>query len=178
MKSSKFSLVLHSFQELKMLKEKHQGAFPSLSRQKKISPPSCGEIDPVPEQELFRKAMADVRPLPQNNYHPKKFVVNFPIHLIRDQDAEIIAHLNQLIQKGEGFVIAQTPEYIEGVGYNVNPEIVKRLHQGEFAIESYLDLHGYRVQEAKKIFDDFLKAAIKNKQRGILIIHGRGLSSP
>jgi len=177
MKIRRFSLVLHSFQDLKILKENLPASFP-LSRQKKITLQNYLSPDPGTEQELFRKAMADVKPLPHNNYYPKRVRVTLPTHLIHNQEAETIAHLNKLIEKGEGFVVAHTPEYIEGIGYNVKSETAKRLHQGDFAIETYLDLHGYRVQEAKKIFDNFLKAAIRAGQRGILIIHGRGLSSP
>ena len=75
-------------------------------------------------------------------------------------------------------MVSDTPEYIEGSGYCVNPAIIKRLHRGDFSIQDYIDLHGLNVEDAKGVFEKFLKEAIKTDKRAVLIVHGRGLSSP
>jgi DNA-nicking Smr family endonuclease len=86
--------------------------------------------------------------------------------------------LEDLIKHGTGFVVAHTPEYIEGTAYNVNPEITKRLHRGDFAIQGHIDLHGLNVEDARHAFEKFLEQSIAAGKRVVLIIHGRGLSSP
>jgi DNA-nicking Smr family endonuclease len=83
-----------------------------------------------------------------------------------------------LVKYGKGFNVADTPEYIEGTGYHVHPEIAKRLHEGEYSIEAHVDLHGYTADAAKEIFEEFLKWAVFAGKKGVLIIHGRGLCSP
>ena len=59
-----------------------------------------------------------------------------------------------------------------------NPEVVKRLHQGHYAIQDYIDLHGHSVSEAHASFQGFMKKAVATGKTGVLIVHGRGLSSP
>jgi len=70
-----------------------------------------------------------------------------------------------------------TPEYIEGRKSIVSKRIIKALREGRFAIKKTLNLRGMFIEEAKEAFEEFMKSAILNGDRCILIIHGRGLSS-
>jgi DNA-nicking Smr family endonuclease len=85
--------------------------------------------------------------------------------------------LQQLVDCGEGFVVSDTPEYMEGVGYRAPPDITQRLHRGDFAVQAHLDLHGLTVEAAWEVFDAFMKDSIMTGKSAVLIIHGRGLSS-
>jgi DNA-nicking Smr family endonuclease len=67
---------------------------------------------------------------------------------------------------------------MEGVGNPTPPEITRRLHRGDFAVQAHLDLHGFSAAEAQDVFDAFMKEAVATGKRTVLIIHGRGLSSP
>ena len=86
--------------------------------------------------------------------------------------------LNELIRYGKGFRVEDTPEYIEGSGYMACREVARRLHRGDFSIQAHLDLHGLNTIQAKESFDRFLKNSIATGKRAVLIVHGRGLSSP
>ena len=70
-----------------------------------------------------------------------------------------------------------TSEYIEGKAPGISRRIVKALREGKFAIKRTLNLRGMFVEEAKEAFEEFMKKAILNGDRCVLIIHGRGLSS-
>jgi len=134
------------------------------------------------EDTLFLQAMVDVKPLSKGS----RIVPPSGTHVIpsgcnnleSDHESEILLRLNKLIQHGEGFVVAQTSEYVEWTGFNVSPLVTRRLHRGDFTIQGFVDLHGLAVQEAKDTFDAFLKDAITTGKHAVLIVHGRGLSSP
>jgi DNA-nicking Smr family endonuclease len=83
-----------------------------------------------------------------------------------------------LIRTGDGFVVAETPEYQEGTGPRVPPLATRHLHGGRFSIQAHIDLHGLSVPEAERNLDEFLREAVRNDLRAVLVIHGRGLSSP
>lgn len=70
-----------------------------------------------------------------------------------------------------------TPEYIEGRASGVSKRIIKALREGKIAVKRTLNLRGMFVEEAKEAFEEFMKEAILNGDRCVLVIHGRGLSS-
>ena len=130
------------------------------------------------ERELFLEAMADVEPINRENRIEPICAPCVSIDSESDTEDETLQQLSNLVNSGEGFVIADTPEYIEGTGFNIHPEISKRLHRGDFSIQSHIDLHGFDVEDARKSFEIFLKDSITTGKRAVLIVHGRGLSSP
>ena len=130
------------------------------------------------EKELFMEAMAEVLPIARDNlihHDTAPRPLQIPGH---DDEAENRLQLENLIKYGEGFVVANTSEYIEGTGYNVHPQFTERLHRGDFSIQAHLDLHGLGVEDARQAFETFFKETIATGKRAVLIVHGRGLSSP
>lgn len=176
MKSSKPSFTFRSLKDLKVLLENQPSPLPHASplTQKKIEV----KTDPETDQRLFKEAMSDVKPISRDNCREKSNIISVPDGIPNDRDAEVLDKLSDLVNFGEGFVIAHTPEYIEGTGYRIKPGITRRLHQGGFAMEAHIDLHGLPVEKAKEVFDQFLKETIRTGKRAVLIVHGRGLSSP
>jgi DNA-nicking Smr family endonuclease len=134
--------------------------------------------DPEKDQTIFEEAMADVVRLPRN------ICVAQPTHAsptsvtANNTKSETLRQLEELVKTGKGFVVADTAEYIEGTGYQVNRAVAERLHRGEFSIQGHIDLHGLSVENARDVFEDFFKKSIADGKRMVLVIHGRGLSSP
>lgn len=130
------------------------------------------------ERQLFLEAMADVTPLPETGrvIHAPRH--RPPIRMAPDTDAATLEALENLIKHGKGFVVAQTPEYIEGKADRIHPSIPERLHRGDFSIQAHIDLHGLTAETARNAFEAFLKRSISTGKRTVLIVHGRGLSSP
>ncbi|MDH4267005.1 MAG: Smr/MutS family protein [Deltaproteobacteria bacterium] len=180
MKSRKFFLTYHSFQDLRSLLKSKALSLPEFS---KIDFPAPeGELNPDVEEKLFSEAMVDVKPIPRKKEIEGFFPITAPaVKLPEDpqekEDAETLLKLTNLVHYGTGFNILDTAEYIEGTGYNVHPEVARRLHRGNYSIQAHVDLHALKVNDAKEVFDKFLKWAVTTGKRGVLIIHGRGLSS-
>jgi DNA-nicking Smr family endonuclease len=174
MKSSKSLSSLKSFRDLKVLLENRS-----------LSLPVCCDLDvqshersPDSEEKLFTEAMEGVTLISRENYVEKIFQIELPEGSRYKDDAEVLEKLKNLVRYGTGFNVSETPEYIEGTGYHVHPEIARRLHRGDYSIQAFVDLHGLLVEDAKEVFEKFLKLAVTTGKTGVLVIHGRGLSSP
>lgn len=136
------------------------------------------ENDSASERRLFLEAMSDVVPIKtrkhlRSSHHPPQL---YPQKAL-EKDCTL-KELENLIKSGKGFVIAQTDEYMEGINAKAHPEITRLLHNGHFTIQDHIDLHGLNVKDAKKQFDNFMKKSLSTRKKGLLIVHGRGLSSP
>jgi DNA-nicking Smr family endonuclease len=56
--------------------------------------------------------------------------------------------------------------------------LLRKLRRGQFPVESSLDLHGLRLDEARRELAHFLATASGPRLRCVRIVHGKGLSSP
>jgi DNA-nicking Smr family endonuclease len=176
MTTSDSSLKHNPFGELKSCVARKSLPKPPSARIRKREPEPAR--DPEIEEQVFLEAVQDVKPMPQDKHAANKVRSSPPSAVKESPEMEIVGQLTNLVKYGEGFVISDTPEYIEGTGYDVHPEFAGRLHRGDFSIQAHVDLHGQGVAEAKKTFEEFLSEAVKSGKRAVLIIHGRGLSSP
>jgi DNA-nicking Smr family endonuclease len=169
--------MFRPFENLKMLL-KNQSSAPK--RDVYVSPEILSESqdDPDTDLDMFKKAMADVKKISRGNCLEKIPTKKTPSRFQNTTEAEILMRLENLVKHGTGFVVADTPEYMEGSERDVNPEITKRLHRGDFSVQGHIDLHGLNVDDAHQAFEAFLRQSIAMGKRVVLIIHGRGLSSP
>ena len=176
MKPRKSSFTFKSFQDLKALLENNPFSFPDRCHADPIDPGD--KQSPEVEEELFEKAMEGVTPISREKYVERIFQIELPESSRDKEDAETLEKLTDLVKYGRGFHVADTPEYIEGTGYQVHPTVAKRLHRGDYSIQAFVDLHGLLAEDAKEVFERFLKWAVTTGKTGVLIVHGRGLSSP
>jgi DNA-nicking Smr family endonuclease len=95
----------------------------------------------------------------------------------RDETAEALAELSDLVSGDAPFDISHTTEFVEGCAAGVDPRLLRRLRRGEFAYQSHLDLHGMSTAQARQAVDTFLRRSVQLGQRCVLIVHGRGLNS-
>ncbi len=59
----------------------------------------------------------------------------------------------------------------------IGPDVLRKLRRGEWAIQAAIDLHGYRVDEARTALGEFLRESIKRGLRCVRVVHGKGLGS-
>lgn len=177
MKSSKSAGIFRPFEDLKTLLKGRsfhlkKDCFSSVQRS------SQSEPDPAADFTAFKEAMADVKKIRRDNCTEKSSLSPQPLSSQIKNESEILMQLERLIKHGTGFVVAHTPEYMEGKACNISPIVTERLHRGDFSIQGHVDLHGLSVNEAHQIFENFLRESIACGKRMVLVIHGRGLSSP
>jgi DNA-nicking Smr family endonuclease len=178
-KPSKASATYRPFENLKeFLEQKSFGlaSVPSQEAEETVINDDAHGADS--EEALFQRAMTGVEPMirePASTVgHPTS-----PISISeQNPEAEALARLEDLVKGGEGFIISDTAEYMEGIGYGVNPDVARRLHDGDFSIQAHVDLHGLDAVDAQEAFERFLKEALLSGKTAVLVVHGRGLSSP
>jgi DNA-nicking Smr family endonuclease len=145
-------------------------------------PPTAPPPEPAPqrersEEELFEEAMAGVRPVergpgivaprpprgaPETFWHP---------------DLEAIDQLRAIVSGDAPFDLSDSDEFIEGRIAGLDQHVVRKLRNGEFAVQGHVDLHGMTREEAKRAVELFLRASRNAGKRCVLVVHGRGLHS-
>lgn len=129
---------------------------------------------PVSEYELFRSAVAGVKPIANNNRHffrgerPRPV----PLQSLRDQREVLADSLSDFI-----------PYDIE---HDINTsflrnglpkQTLRKLQARSWTIQAHLDLHGLTSDEAREQLVTFLDNCRKRHCRCVRIIHGKGLRS-
>lgn len=130
------------------------------------------------EQTLLERAMAGVVPLTPDAR--ARIEPPAPAHGPRppiSEEAEAMAALSDLVAGTARFDITDTREYVEGAVVGLDPRLLRRLRRGDFAWQTYLDLHGMTVQEARPAVDRFLAEGVRLGHRCVLVVHGRGHNS-
>jgi DNA-nicking Smr family endonuclease len=128
------------------------------------------------DEELFIEAMAEVREIREFRNIPFKSPRRIKPHTARREDG--VETLKQIIEGRQKIRLSDTGEYMEWTGPRVRGDITKRLHQGDFAVQDSIDLHGMTLGEAETALSLFFRDAVKRRLFCIKVIHGRGLRSP
>jgi DNA-nicking Smr family endonuclease len=121
------------------------------------------------DADIFKNTMHGVKPLKDTNKisAPKPKRVRRKKHqqesdedqlFLSDHCAEDITH--------EQFLCYAKP--------GVQPKYFRQLKQGKIAIEADLDLHGCTIDDARKIFSEFMLSSQKHGLRCVRVVHGKG----
>ena len=126
---------------------------------------------------LFREAVADAQPVPD----PGRVVLDrpkpkpIPIHSQRDEDQVLFDALQAPDGLSDAMEIGDAERYLrEGLPQ----KILKDLQRGRWAVQNVIDLHGLRVEEARKTVVLFLTHSRRQGMRCVQLIHGKGYGSP
>ena len=116
---------------------------------------------------LFRAAMQDVRPLRQDKAAPWK-PRRKPVPLEFEQE-----------QPGDDFAdtALEAPEFLEFRRPGIQNRLFHDLQRGVIEPEATLDLHGMRVEDARRALGRFLDQSLRARRRCVRIVHGKGRGS-
>ena len=85
---------------------------------------------------------------------------------------------NRALVRGDGpFDLSDSDEFVEGWVAGLDHKVLVKLRRGEFAVQSHVDLHGLKRDEAKRTVEEFIRASRLGGKRCVLLVHGRGLHS-
>ncbi len=139
--------------------------------------------DKSEDSDLFRRTVGPVQPLKNEPRHieknrlagkvPIQSTLNssIPFNLSTMQDdwdyAESLEPLHMLDQS-ISHVFARP---------GMQHRTMKQLRRGKIPLESILDLHGTTAIQARRRLHDFITMSIINKNRAVIIVHGKGMRS-
>jgi len=128
------------------------------------------------EADLFRRSIGDVAPLSPRD----KIVVSTPrpSPIARQHLADEQAALQESLS--DEFTIETLLDTDEALSYarpGIGPDVLRKMRRGQWVIQSQLDLHGMRTDEAREALAEFLRSSVKRGLRCVRVIHGKGLGS-
>lgn len=152
---------------------------PTVRRPVQTSPSAGAQTDEG--DRLFFEAMHDVTPIghdadPKRRVPPEPRSSKPPPFLLQEE-LEVYDHLVELVSGEGSFELTFSDEYVEGAVLGLSPEILKKLRQGEFSYQDYVDLHGCTREEAREAVIHFVEESFALRRRCLLIVSGRGLNS-
>lgn len=131
-----------------------------------------GKNDDSDDADLFREALDGVTPLKSDNkvrHKPARRKVRVKHH----QESSFA--IDDVFSDAP---VEDCPDQLSFSRSGVQPSTLKKLRQGKLAIDNSIDLHGMTVEEASSYLREFLGECEVDGSRVILIVHGKGYSSP
>lgn len=164
-----------SFKPFKNLKEIIRNKGIQLSREKTT-------VDAMSDEELFASEMSKVREIKEfRRLAIESKQPSFRISRV-DPDREILNALSDIVKGIGRFNLRDTQEYVEWLNPRYaavyRKDIARKLHEGVFSMQEYLDMHGMTLDDAEYAVDIFLNDSLTKGLRCVKFIHGRGLRSP
>ncbi len=141
------------------------------------SPASADTGVSASESDEFLRAVGGIAPIPAKNtkrVEPEKRLES----ALPDDDTLALAELQALVEGDTPFHVVESEEFYSGSAPGVSHALVESLREGTFPFRRHVDLHGYTRDDAKVALTDFIAAARRDGERCVLVITGRGKSSP
>jgi DNA-nicking Smr family endonuclease len=135
------------------------------------------ENDWPDDAELFRREMADARPLevePRVVHEPPR-PAPVPRQRLKDEEA-VLEELLDTPAPGEDLDL-ETGEELRYLRPGYPPRLIKRLRRGDFVVRQHLDLHHMTHDVARDALIRFVADAVEADAGCVRVVHGKGLRS-
>ncbi len=174
MRAKKPTPEIFLFQPFEDLKKIIEGKGLSMVRKR----PAAKKDLPPADDQVFYDAMKEVREIKEFRSLPVRKNKEITLRRESSPDKEVVTALEDIISGKRALFLPDTPEYVEWINRDCRGAFIRKLHEGKYSVQDYLDLHGLCLEEAENAVGHFLKESRIKGHRCIKIIHGRGLRSP
>lgn len=121
------------------------------------------------DKDLFRGAMLDVTPLTSNKAEIKQKPT-----AIQKRATVSESRINDTLSDE---FIPPSEDFLEFMRPGVQKSYLKQIRNGKVEVEDYIDLHGYRRDDARLTLLEFLDHAQQEGYKLVRIVHGKGYHS-
>ena len=129
------------------------------------------------ERQLFSRSIGPVTPLRTRNLMDSAPAPTPPLPLQHWLDEERVLR-ESISDDFDVSTLLDTDDQLSFRRPGIGTEITHRLRAGHWSIQSQLDLHGLRTDEAREALGQFIRHAHKIGLRCVRVVHGKGLGSP
>lgn len=129
-----------------------------------------------PEDEEFRRALADVVPiaaprrLPLRARRPQPI----PVHTLRDERAALAESISGPVSLDDAMDSGEELVFLRD---GLPRQMLRKLRRGHWVVEDSLDLHGMNRIEAATQVGEFMRRCALRRLGCVRIVHGKGLGS-
>ena len=169
------SLRLHGLHDLaavaQRLRQEQQQA------QERAEALAKAQREAAAERQLFSRSIGPVTPLRTRNLMDSAPAPTPPLPLQHWLDEERVLR-ESISDDFDVSTLLDTDDQLSFRRPGIGTEITHRLRAGHWSIQSQLDLHGLRTDEAREALGQFIRHAHKIGARCVRVVHGKGLGSP
>lgn len=126
------------------------------------------------DQDAFRKAMHDVRPLRPRDGAPQAPKPPAEARFSRLERQQV---LSESLFAPTDPAEMETGEELVFMRPGVPADVMRRLRRGQFAVETEIDLHGLGRHAAHDALRQFINECSARRLGCVRVIHGKGLGS-
>ncbi|RDH85283.1 MAG: DNA mismatch repair protein MutS [endosymbiont of Galathealinum brachiosum] len=121
------------------------------------------------DESLFSKAMQGVKTLSSNKANLKR-----KPDTIKKREAVMERNISDTLSDE---FIPECENFLEFKRPGIQNAYLKQIRNGKIEVSDYLDLHGYRRDDARKTLLEFLDHAQQHSYKLVRIVHGKGYHS-
>jgi DNA-nicking Smr family endonuclease len=129
------------------------------------------------ERNLFQRAAGKVERLREHGrvHHPAEPVAPIPAQRQLD-DQRVLKEA--ISDEFDASTLLEVDDAMSFRRPGVGIDVARKLRRGHWSIQSEIDLHGYRTEDAREALSAFLRDAVRQGLRCVRVVHGKGLGSP
>jgi len=134
-------------------------------------------VEAARNHDLFARMVGPVQPLRDRNLveHARDLPLPIPRQRELDEQAALAEALSDEVDV-ESLLLTD-----DGLSFRrpgVHEDVLQRLRRGHWSIQTQIDLHGMRRDEARESLATFVRQAHQLGQRCVRVVHGKGHGSP
>ncbi len=136
--------------------------------------PKSSDKDKSLDDNLFREAMNDVRPIKQDKVTPERDKPSpIPRKTIEDEQQVLTDMVSDMYEPIE----SHASDHLLFVRSGIQNSVMRKLKRGQYSISAELDMHGMTINIARQEVTQFLNQCRHDNLRCVRIIHGKGRRS-
>lgn len=121
------------------------------------------------EDDLFRRAMADVQPLQHDRVESRR---KPPVFRKRVQNEQ-----KDIVDTLSDDFIPPCDEYLEFARPGVQKSLLKQMRTGKCRVDDHIDMHGHTRDQARLRLLGFIHQAQQQGDKIVCVVHGKGYHS-